>query len=110
MLARMMPLGLKRQLTYSKMQNQAPGYVPRKKRAIKGVRKGNDGNVRQASKKAGKNKQVRKTSAYSKNRTGFKMTTLPGYKSFALESSMKPIQQQSNNLPGFNFPGAAPLL
>lgn len=96
------------------MQNQAPGYSAPKKR-VKGVKKGSSqvrtGQSPKGRTKAKVNKQVRKTSWYSKNRAGVKTTKTPGMKSTALGPSIQRQQPMTNNQAGaFEFPGAAPLL
>lgn len=91
------------------MQTQAPGYKPTKKRVIKGVRKGGTGSGVKSPKKVGNmNKRVRKTSAYSKNRTGVKTTKIRGYKSTAFDNPVKSQQALTNNLPGFQAPIGPP--
>ena len=90
------------------MQTQAPGYKPSKNNAP-GYKKGVRGNVKTGNKKGNMNKMVRKTSPYSKNRTGVRTTKIgKGYKSMALDSSIKNQQSLSNNSPGFNFPLGPP--
>lgn len=92
------------------LQTQAPGYMPNKPGP--GVKRANrKGGVTGGQPSRRAKKQVRKTSPYSKNRTGVKTTKMAtGYKSMMLGN---PIQKQvpQSNMPGaFNFPGSAPLL
>lgn len=80
------------------MQNQAPGYKPAKSKP--GIKKGSK-QVRGGNAK----KNVRKTSAYSKNRTGIKTTKMPqSYKGMMMNQPLSRVPVQSNNMPGFNAP------
>lgn len=89
------------------MQEQAPGYKPTKKRT--GMKKG-----KQISATKGKKRQQRKTSAYSKNRSGVKpgvkTTRMGSSKGIMMNQPMKRMPVQSNNMPGFNAPIGPPSI
>lgn len=88
------------------MQHQAPSYRPTNKKRIKGVRIGNQVTSNQSRSAVVKKQRVRKTSPYSKNRSGVKTTKTPGMKGSTMNQPMAPrVPVQSNSPGAFPFSG-----